>query len=656
MTPDNPETVAGSSPLRRFTAARKLAIGVAVGMATAVGAAYWTSADNGSVIDPALSERDGAERPLPPDPRLGYQGPFRNVRPGVEYVGDTSCARCHDKIAKSYARHPMGRSLVPAAQFTDRPPADRAHHNPFETFGIQFRVDQQGDRVFHRQTRLDAGGEPVYEFAHEVNYVVGSGGRGHSYLTSHDGYVLQTPISWFSQKQVWDLSPGFPEWARTGRLIQHACLYCHANHVEPVPGTRNRYQEPIFRGHAIGCERCHGPGELHARSTAKDDIVNPKRLEWELREAVCQQCHLEGLTRVVRRGREENDFRPGLPLEEFWTVFVAGRRSGKGHNAVSHVEQMYDSLCFQRSTPERKMGCTTCHNPHEAVPPERRAGYYRGRCLECHTRPARECTVPEPARRVVNPDDSCIACHMPRAATADVVHVAATDHRIVRQIGREPSGRDRNGRSADLPLLNFFRGTPDLTDTGSARDFGVAQHQLVLKGLPLTEPDGELALRQLERALAECPGDTGAWEAKGHLLQTMQQPEKALAAFEALLRRVPNHETALVSSATIYRDLGLTDGAIEYWKRAVDVNPWAAAYRMNLVTRLAEAGAWEELRPHCRRWLELDPASTEARAIWVQYLLKTGKKVEAGAEYEKLRALRPRDLPKLDARFLPQLR
>jgi len=27
----------------------------------------------------------------------------------------------------------------------------------------------------------------------------------------------------------------------------------------------NRYSGDIFHGHAIGCQRCHGPGELHVK-------------------------------------------------------------------------------------------------------------------------------------------------------------------------------------------------------------------------------------------------------------------------------------------------------------------------------------------------------------------------------------------------------
>ena len=51
------------------------------------------------------------------------------------------------------------------------------------------------------------------------------------------------------------------------------CLFCHCNAVEPVADTLNRYRPPLFRGHAIGCERCHGPGELHVGDGSGETIV-----------------------------------------------------------------------------------------------------------------------------------------------------------------------------------------------------------------------------------------------------------------------------------------------------------------------------------------------------------------------------------------------
>ena len=121
--------------------------------------------------------------------------------------------------------------------------------------------------LFHRASRRDPDGDAFAEVEAEVRYALGSGTRGITYLIERDGFLFQSPIAWFAQQRRWDISPGYgavnprPNFERA---IQRECLFCHTNSVRSVAGTLNRYEPPIFEGHAIGCERCHGPGELHA--------------------------------------------------------------------------------------------------------------------------------------------------------------------------------------------------------------------------------------------------------------------------------------------------------------------------------------------------------------------------------------------------------
>src|SRR5262249_53519881 len=158
-------------------------------------------------------------------------------------------AGCHDKIVASYHHHPMGRSLFLTAEAG--PPEDRAHNNPFDALDSQFRVERQGATVRHHRAAFDDQGRPIYDTALEAAYAIGSGSHGHSYLAVREGgYVVETPISWYSQKQMWDLSPGFQgprvrEWLTAGRPVQPDCLFCHANRAEPVAGAVNRYKEPV---------------------------------------------------------------------------------------------------------------------------------------------------------------------------------------------------------------------------------------------------------------------------------------------------------------------------------------------------------------------------------------------------------------------------
>src|SRR4029079_13885769 len=138
---------------------------------------------------------------------------------------------------------------------------------------------------------------------------------------------------------------------------------------------------------------------------------------------------LEGEARVVRSGRGLFDYRPGLPLHDFWTVLVQTQASGEDAKAVNHVEQMVQSKCYQKSSAPAKMGCISCHNPHVEVSRESGTSYYRAMCLKCHEehKGAPGCSEQLALRRKTIPTDNCISCHMPRYTSSDIAHTASTD-------------------------------------------------------------------------------------------------------------------------------------------------------------------------------------------------------------------------------------
>jgi hypothetical protein len=232
---------------------------------------------------------------------LAVLSPYRNTRSGVKYVGDAACARCHAEISRTYRSHPMGRSLAPMDAAAPSPDVAEDGRPLFGAQGLEYSVEHRDGRVWHQETRRDSAGGVVARNEAEVQFVLGSGRQGFAYLIERDGFLFQSPIAWYAQKRRWDLAPGYERSNNHfHRPAMSACLYCHANGVEPVAGTVNRYRPPIFRGHAIGCERCHGPGELHVALPPLVDgkdmtIVNPANLEPPLRDAVCEQCHLNGL-------------------------------------------------------------------------------------------------------------------------------------------------------------------------------------------------------------------------------------------------------------------------------------------------------------------------------------------------------------------------
>jgi Flp pilus assembly protein TadD len=584
---------------------------------------------------------------------LDLHSPYQNTRAGVKYVGDEACVRCHATIAETYRQHPMGRSLFPIVA---APPAgvERSGARPlFEAQGFQYSIAHRDDRVFHQETRRDASGHIIAQNEAEIQFVLGSGRQGFSYLIERNGFLFQSPISWYTHKERWDLSPGYERVnAHFDRPIKSACLFCHANQVEAVVGTLNRYEQPIFRGHAIGCERCHGPGELHIAKplvvTGKDrTIVNPADLEPGLRDAVCEQCHLNGQRRILRADRRDADFRPGFPFYRFWTVLEPA--AGPAENRfVGQVEQMHESRCYRAS--RGRLGCISCHDPHRLPAVREKITYYRNRCLECHA--DRGCNLTKLVRLGRSPNDDCVACHMPRLRNSDVVHAATTDHRILRRGGEQDRSLlpDENMNTSHLRMVNFHRELMDDRERALAeRDIGVI---LCRDGVGAAAT----ALPLLEQALRAQPDDPPAQEAKGFALSQLGRPQEALVTFQKLLAKDPDRESALTGAAEIAAQGGRRDDAIAYWRRAIAISPWRSDYHAELALLDFQSRDWRAAADAGRNALRLNPVDLEIRKLLVRCYLRLGDPEAARTEFMTLLAFDPADRNDLLEQFAPLAR
>ena len=104
------------------------------------------------------------------------------------------------------------------------------------------------------------------------------------------------------------------------------------------------------------------------------------------------------------------------------------------------------------------MHCTTCHDPHRSHTGKSGVAHYRKSCLQCHEKD-KGCKVSASERVKTQPDDSCVACHMPRRALsprlASGFHGHGHDHRIVRN-------KDKS-KPASLLSFSVPRWWPEVT-------------------------------------------------------------------------------------------------------------------------------------------------------------------------------------------------
>ncbi len=561
--------------------------------------------------------------------RFGFLSSRTANQNSAGFIGSQACGECHSQISESYSRHSMANSLTPANEL--KPP---------NSLPVRFVVDgaalcavfQEGDRVVHSVAEPDSDGNEISElrFTAQVDFVIGSGTRGKSFLIETDQHLFQSPISWYHEKNGWDLSPGYSAWPRAGlfdRPITHECLFCHAGRINPREDTTNGYQKPIFVEASIGCERCHGPGELHRERHRKgtvDDypdstIVNPARLDPVLRDNVCEQCHLRGEIRVVRRGRNPTDYRPGMPLDDFLRTFVAQEDSigSQQSTSVGHVEQMRQSRCFAASG--GKMACISCHDPHYLPAVAERANYFRQRCLNCHRDlHVADCKNLGGTLSASDSTNDCVSCHMPKHKLRNIPHVAETDHRIAGGTGGSVPGDPESSIPRPRKLLVYpDRGT--ISDAEEFRDLGVAISKLwqLHKVQEYQQPALEISTAVVEK----WPDDLESRLNLATLLKAGGKFQAAADQYQRVLESRPGHAFALAEQASLFLEMGQLDRAISAARRVAQMAPNASSKWAVLADIYARQERWPESMDASSRAVKLDPLNWPARRLLVQALV-----------------------------------
>lgn len=490
------------------------------------------------------------------------------------YVGSKICSGCHRKLYDDFVKTAMGRSMSLAKGPLPRSPVtihDQKLDRHFEVF--------EKDGAIYQTERQRSGQLTVFQSTHRLEYAVGSGVNGITYIVRRGNHLFQAPLSFYSRIGRWALSPGY-ESSDYGfsRPIYSACINCHSGQPQPLPERDGQYRDPPFREVAIGCENCHGPGEAHAYQRSK--ILNPARLPARLAEDICMNCHQGGDARVVQPGKQLSDFRPGTALNDVVAIFKLSSQAQAGDkDLLEHHEAMRLSRCYQGSG--GKLNCLSCHNPHRMPKSADAPAYYRSQCLACHS--ANDCKL-LPQRLQIKPSDDCAGCHMPKRAIREIAHSALTNHRIIIRTGAPLPTTAIERPDPALPgLILFNRGVQPLPLLTRLAAYGE-----LLGREPALLPN---YLATLDLAGKELPDHPVVLAGLGRRA-LRGSDERALDYLSRALEKGSTAPTTFLDLADAFSRAGRLDDAIKVLTQGIALEPFSKDLQKSLILRLVNASQY----------------------------------------------------------------
>jgi hypothetical protein len=481
-------------------------------------------------------------------PRLEQTTSRQNVASNDGYVGSKVCAECHGAIYSKFSQTDMGRSISLVS-----PKLLETLPNSAQIFDAKlnrhFDVLVNGGNLYQDDYETGPDNQELFRDTQKVEWIIGSEANGFGAIVRRGDYLFEAPLSFYSKTERWALSPGYESYDYGfSRPILPGCIVCHSGRPQPVENGNGRFLNPPFKELSIGCENCHGPGASHVWEMreigpgpdgASHSIVNPAKLPSWLADNICASCHQTGDARVLKAGKNYQDFRPGSPLDDTLAILmVPPRRDAPPQSdLLEHYFSMTLSKCYEGSG--RRLSCITCHDPHVQPAKQEASRYFRLKCLTCHTE--KSCAVPGAIRARKNPPDDCSECHMPKRDVREISHSMLTNHRIIRETGEPYPDRAFHMTTPALPDLVHLNAIPN-------------QKDVALPSIALLQGYGQLIgahpeYRERYFALAEklrtsAPDDISVLEALAYGALQNKNKEGIAKAIEYLNRAINRGSTS----------------------------------------------------------------------------------------------------------------
>ena len=574
---------------------------------------------------------------------------FLNTALDVKYTGSESCRDCHKVIYDAYMKSPTGRSmskLDPSNIIEDFPQREAVYDS---TVNFYYEMVQRDNRFYQREYRLDDKGKIVHERLQEAQYIMGSGTNLRMYFYDDNGMFYQLPLTWYVHKNKWDLSPGYREFnnVRFSRFVSPMCFSCHNGHMQLTSTSDDRYEHPIHLG--VGCESCHGPGDLHVRQTEGEKIefasetvltiVNPPRLSPQRRIDVCQQCHLEGKSWALRGENTWFDFRPGMLLASHRSIYSPAKAKKEAFSVANSAYRLLLSRCSKGS--HSAMTCDLCHDSHGTIQTPL-VEYNRQNCQKCHPP---QSLPGEGSRFAHSANDDCIPCHMTRTGTENTLHgVVNTDHWIRVDADKDTidwsSLREMSEEDAIVKLIadiDYADGEKDIRKGMAYYDYWSD------RTIQRTYLDSSLFY--LTKGLKISKNSAIGFNYLGKVYLEKKAYGKSISNLEKAIKLKPDYVEAYFNLGEAYRAEKKLNKAVSNFLKAIEFMPDKPDYWSSLGLTLAEKGDFDEAIDKLEQAIKIDKmAPSTYFNIGNLYVQKQNNPAKALAYFEKAVELDP-DIP-----------
>ena len=295
------------------------------------------------------------------------------------YTGSRACASCHPSQFRLQSASSHARALYPAAQHplaSVFPLGATLQRKPSYSYRFTLTPNEFHVSVYDAKDIIEV----------PIQWAFGAGDQAVTFVSRIDrDWYVENYFSYYPAIGKMSVTPGqrniepktLPE--AVGLVYKSLdpqegivrCFRCHSTGPLDTAGGSIRPSE-----NGVHCEACHGPGSLHARSSDRKQIANPRRMTASELNTFCGECHRPPAAQGTQ-----------IDWNFSWNV---------RHQPV----YLSESACFRKS--KGALSCLSCHAAHENL--NRNASDYNHVCSGCHAS----------AHSNAQSKTNCIDCHMPR--------------------------------------------------------------------------------------------------------------------------------------------------------------------------------------------------------------------------------------------------